>query len=117
MGLRHREFSIAGVQFHPESVLTNHGKKLIANFLAIQSLFRPRFGPCSEIVTRSRFSPRIFAHILKGLRATGACRSVHLILFNALRQASVFMIRTGPLRRILSLPPISAARRPEWSVL
>src|SRR5438309_9242581 len=35
MGLRHREFPIEGVQFHPESVLTNHGKKLIANFLAI----------------------------------------------------------------------------------
>src|SRR5207249_12266871 len=35
MGLRHRKFPIEGVQFHPESVLTNHGKKLIANFLAI----------------------------------------------------------------------------------
>src|SRR5438445_8141377 len=35
MGLRHRKFFIEGVQFHPESVLTNQGKKLIANFLAI----------------------------------------------------------------------------------
>ena len=36
MGLRHRRFLVEGVQFHPESVLTSHGKKLIANFLAIQ---------------------------------------------------------------------------------
>ncbi len=33
MGLRHRKFSIEGVQFHPESVLTNAGKKLVENFL------------------------------------------------------------------------------------
>jgi anthranilate synthase component 2 len=35
MALRHRELPIEGVQFHPESVLTTHGKRLIANFLTM----------------------------------------------------------------------------------
>jgi anthranilate synthase component II len=35
MGLRHRTHPTYGVQFHPESILTKHGKQLLANFLAM----------------------------------------------------------------------------------
>ena len=34
MGVRHRELLVEGVQFHPESILTREGKKLLANFLS-----------------------------------------------------------------------------------
>jgi para-aminobenzoate synthetase component 2 len=36
MGLRHRELVIEGVQFHPESVLTPEGPKMMGNFLAMK---------------------------------------------------------------------------------
>ncbi len=42
MALEHREFPVFGVQFHPESILTEFGYELLANFLRVAGL------PCSE---------------------------------------------------------------------
>ncbi|MCC6193051.1 MAG: aminodeoxychorismate/anthranilate synthase component II [Burkholderiales bacterium] len=33
MGVRHRQFAVEGVQFHPEAILTEHGKRMLGNFL------------------------------------------------------------------------------------
>ncbi len=37
MGLKHKEYPIYGVQFHPESILTRDGIKIVENFLAVES--------------------------------------------------------------------------------
>ncbi len=42
MGVRHREYPIHGVQFHPESILTRHGKDLLRNFLRITADFHAK---------------------------------------------------------------------------
>ena len=35
MGMRHREYAIEGVQFHPESILTQYGHELLKNFMEL----------------------------------------------------------------------------------
>jgi len=42
MGVRHRDYPIHGVQFHPESILTRHGKDLLKNFLRIIGAFHAK---------------------------------------------------------------------------
>jgi len=44
MALRHRRFAVEGVQFHPESILTTAGKRLMANFLARAGAEPPEAG-------------------------------------------------------------------------
>jgi para-aminobenzoate synthetase component 2 len=34
MAIRHKEYPIEGVQFHPESIITEHGHKMLRNFLS-----------------------------------------------------------------------------------
>jgi anthranilate synthase component 2 len=36
MGLRHRKYDVKGLQFHPESILTEHGKEIIKNWLSLE---------------------------------------------------------------------------------
>ena len=38
MGIKHNRFNVRGVQYHPESIMTEHGKKMISNWLAIKDL-------------------------------------------------------------------------------
>jgi anthranilate synthase/aminodeoxychorismate synthase-like glutamine amidotransferase len=53
MGLRHRELPAEGVQFHPESVLTPEGKRLLANFLDVEL---PPPGAHSDLAAGARIA-------------------------------------------------------------
>lgn len=45
MALQHRDHPVYGLQFHPEAILTEHGYRLLYNFLRIASLTRAKFSP------------------------------------------------------------------------
>lgn len=47
MGVRHREYPIHGVQFHPESIASNSGRELLANFLRLANVFPEKEGAAS----------------------------------------------------------------------
>lgn len=50
MGLRHKELAIEGVQFHPESILTEHGHALLKNFLDTPADYDP--GASANVIAR-----------------------------------------------------------------
>jgi anthranilate synthase component II len=45
MAVRHREFPVHGVQFHPESILSEHGKDLLRNFLKLKLKLKQQTRP------------------------------------------------------------------------
>ena len=56
MGIRHTRWSVTGVQFHPESILTRHGHRLLGNFLAEQA--QPPVG-ASLLANRPTFARKL----------------------------------------------------------
>ncbi|HEY7094068.1 MAG TPA: aminodeoxychorismate/anthranilate synthase component II [Ktedonobacterales bacterium] len=56
MGLRHHTWPIEGVQFHPESILTSEGKRLLANFLAADDSMTVHMTAPVEMATSERGS-------------------------------------------------------------
>jgi anthranilate/para-aminobenzoate synthase component II len=51
MGVRHRRYPIEGVQFHPESIMTEGGHALLANFLAQVASFQPSAISCQPPIS------------------------------------------------------------------
>jgi len=45
MAIRHRQYPVVGIQFHPESILTEYGYEMLAGFLAVSRLDRPEAIP------------------------------------------------------------------------
>ena len=114
MGVRHKERAVEGVQFHPESILTTHGKELLGNWVRTLGggpwLTRPRARP------RIRRSPEVFARIeSRALDAGEVGAAFGAILAGAWTpvQIGAFARRcacTASRRRSSSPPPRRSAR-------
>lgn len=74
MGIQHRTLPLCGVQFHPESFMTEFGYELVANFLALRSRWRPV--PLSPI-PEDRF-PRLAYDSSPTSRRTGTVRETRM---------------------------------------
>ncbi|WP_425060573.1 Aminodeoxychorismate/anthranilate synthase component 2 [Sporomusa carbonis] len=48
MGIRHKEYKVEGVQFHPESILTEHGHAMLTNFLAMNPKWTTKMRGASQ---------------------------------------------------------------------
>ena len=57
MGLRHRSWPLHGVQFHPESILSPHGPRLLANFLDLAGVSRAEELPDDAVATKPADHP------------------------------------------------------------
>jgi GMP synthase-like glutamine amidotransferase len=66
MGLSHRHYPLHGVQFHPESFLTDYGYELAANFLALGGLCRQTAYPRQDACV---LDPRSLGEEKRGLGA------------------------------------------------
>jgi para-aminobenzoate synthetase len=95
MGLEHRERPLYGVQFHPESVLTEHGARLLANF---RDLTRARAGARA----RPRRSARV-AHRVDGHAADPPVRVRHRRLDGAVDPEAAFAVLLGDRRHAVWL--------------
>ena len=85
MGVRHRELAVEGVQFHPEAILTEHGKRLLANFIAGAGAIRAELRRASTA------------------RPMGARHGHDNILLPPRRSGSPISIREGEIAMTISL--------------